>query len=60
MEFKDLIQHTILEVRDEVECMIKTDRGYYKLEMSYWYDGSFDTVDIEEISEEDFKRWDKK
>lgn len=60
MLFKDLIGHKILDVRDDVECMIKTDRGFYELNMSYWYDGSFDTVEVEEILEEDFTRYDKK
>ncbi len=48
MKLKDLIGHKIIDISDNVELLIKTDKGMYELGFNTFPDGTLSEVYIEE------------
>ena len=57
MELKDLIGHKIIDISDNVELLIKTDKGIYQLEGRTFPDGSLSHVVVEECPECRWNCW---
>lgn len=55
MILKDLIGHTIIDISDEVELLIKTDKGLYELTPYNLPDGTMINIYIKECSIETWK-----
>jgi len=51
MKLKDLIGHKIIDISDNVEFMIKTDKGIYTLDNLTYPDGTLSSIYIEESNE---------
>lgn len=55
MKLKDLIGHKILDISDNVELLIKTDKGIYELSFTTFPDGSLSEVFVEDSNQ---RTWD--